>query len=256
MSSNSKIASRVGANPPHENNRPGLRAPGWLANRPAIGWTLFVLGSLVFAGLTLNLFAAGPLLAWDQALATSLPAIGLSSPPYVKPLMNAGFYLGKEVIMAVDILLALWFIYKKYWQELSMVVIGWSGSALIFYTLSTLIGRARPSSMIWIIVAIPGFPSGHAVASVTFYGLMTYLLLPRMRTVFAKTVLIATALLLTLFIGFSRIFTGGHYLTDILAGYAVGMAWSGLAYTLIEIYFQNHLAQKSQNKVMDHSKRN
>jgi undecaprenyl-diphosphatase len=48
----------------------------------------------------------------------------------------------------------------------------------------------------------------------------------------------ATALLIILFVGFSRIFTGGHYLTDIIAGYAVGLAWSGGIYTLIELFFQ------------------
>lgn len=218
----------------------GLHAPGLLARWPVIGLSLFIFGSLVFAGLTINLFAQGPLLAWDHALANILPAIGLASPPFVKILMNTGFYLGKEVIMVVDILLALYFIYKKYWQELAMVTIGWLGSALIFYTLSTLIGRARPSTMIWIIVKIPGFPSGHAVATVTFYALMAYLLVPKMRSVLGKVLVIAAALLITIFIGFSRIFTGGHYLTDILAGYAVGIAWSGMVYTLIELYFQTH----------------
>ena len=119
-----------------------------------------------------------------------------------------------------------------------MVTLGWLGSALIFYTLSTLIDRARPTTMIWIIVSIPGFPSGHAVASVTFYSLMAYLLFPKMPSTFWKAVVVAAALFISLFIGFSRIFTGGHYLTDILAGYAVGIAWSGAAYTLFEYYFQ------------------
>jgi len=121
-----------------------------------------------------------------------------------------------------------------------MVTIGWLGSALIFYTLSTLIGRARPPSMIWIIVNIPGFPSGHAIATVTFYGLLAYLLVPKMPSAFWKAIVIAVALFIIGFIGFSRIFTGGHYLTDIISGYAVGIAWSGVAYTLIEIYFQTH----------------
>jgi undecaprenyl-diphosphatase len=88
-------------------------------------------------------------------------------------------------------------------------------------------------------VNIPGFPSGHAVAVVTFYGLMTYLLAPKMPSTFWKVAVVAVALLIIGFVGFSRVFTGGHYLTDILAGYAVGIAWFGVAYTLIELYFQN-----------------
>jgi undecaprenyl-diphosphatase len=118
------------------------------------------------------------------------------------------------------------------------VAIGWAGSALIFNALSHFIARARPPTQIWIIVNIPGFPSGHAVAVVTFYGLMAYLLVPKMPSAFWKAVVVALALLIIGFVGFSRIFTGGHYLTDILSGYAVGIAWFGVVYTLIELYFQ------------------
>ena len=241
MAENTRTVTSVHDNPGNVNS--GLHAPGLLAKRPVIGLILFIFGSLVFAGLTINLYANGPLLAWDHILANTLPAIGLKNAPLLKPIMAVGFYMGKEVVMGLDILLALYFLYKKYWQELAMVTIGWTGSALIFYTLSTIIGRVRPSTMIWIIVNIPGFPSGHAVATVTFYGLMAYLLIPKMPSAFWKTVVFVAMLFIIGFVGFSRIFTGGHYLTDILAGYAVGIAWSGAAYTLIEMYF----AKRSQN---------
>lgn len=220
-----------------------LRAPGLLAKLPGIGIAMFIFGSLIFGALTYNLFARGPLLPWDRTLATTLPAIGLQHRAILEPIMDTGFYLGKEVIMVLDILLAFYFLYKKYWQELAMVTIGWTGSALLFHFISTFIGRARPSTMIWIIVSIPGFPSGHAVATVTFYGLLAYLLVPKIRSSFWKAVVVAATLLMIGFVGFSRIFTGGHYLTDILSGYAVGMAWSGAVYTLIEIYFQKRKIQ-------------
>jgi membrane-associated phospholipid phosphatase len=220
-----------------------LRAPDLLAKWPIIGLSMFILGNLIFGALTYNLYTRGPLLAWDKAIANTLPAIGLKSPSFVRVLMDTGFYLGKEVIMVLDILLALYFIYKKYWQELAMVTIGWTGSALLFYCLSTFIDRARPPTMIWILVSIPGFPSGHAVATVTFYGLLAYLLVPKITSSFWKAVVVAGAILIIGFVGFSRIFTGGHYLTDILSGYAVGIAWSGAVYTLIEIYFQKRKIQ-------------
>jgi len=243
MTANVKIATRVQEFQPRKNIPFDLHAPGLLAKWPAIGISLFIFGSLVFGGLTYNLFAQGPLLAWDRVIANTLPAIGLSSPPFVKDIMAVGFYMGKEVIMVLDILLAFYFIYKKYWQELAMVTIGWTGAALLFYVLSTFIARQRPPTQIWIIVNIPGFPSGHAVSVVVFYGLLAYLLAPKMPSAFWKGIVIAAALFIIAFVGFSRIFTGGHYLTDILAGYAVGIAWFGLAYTLIEIYFQERRIQ-------------
>ena len=228
---------------PHIDVLPGLHTPGLLVRRPVIGWIMFIFGSLAFAGLTFNLLAQGPLLAWDWMLADTLPAIGLKSPVIVKDLMIAGFHIGREVIIGLGILLGFFLIYKRYWQELTMVTIGLIGAELLFLSLSTLFARQRPPTQIWNILNIPGFPSGHGISSVTFYGLLAYLLVPKMRSAFWKGAVVVAALFIIGFIGFSRVFTAGHYLTDILAGYAVGIAWSGAAYTLIEIYFQKRRRQ-------------
>jgi membrane-associated phospholipid phosphatase len=244
MATHKMIATRVQVNQRLTSGFIGLRSPGQLGKQPIIGLIMVIFGFLVFGGLTYNLFNQGPLLAWDKVIANTLPAIGLRGPAYLKSIMDAGFYLGKEVIIGLDIILGLYFFFKKYWQELAMAVIGLPGSTLVFMALSNLIGRVRPPTQIWIIVNLPGFPSGHAISIVTFYGLLAYLLIPKMPSAFWKAFVMVVTVLLIAFIGFSRIFTGGHYLTDILAGYAVGIAWSGLIYTLIEIYF---LKRKSQN---------
>ena len=238
MASITTASSRVKNKKQEENLSRVLPAPHLLARWPIIGWVMFIFGGLLFGALTYNLYAHGPLLQWDRALANTLPAIGLKSPVFVKYLMIAGFYLGKDVLNGVDVLLGLYFLYKRYWRELTLVTVGWGGAALIFHFLSTFIGRMRPPTQIWIIVNIPGFPSGHAVFTTVCYGLIAYLLVPKMPSLFWKFIVVAAALLIIGFVGFSRIFTGGHYLTDILAGYAVGIAWFGLAFTLIEMYFQ------------------
>jgi membrane-associated phospholipid phosphatase len=219
---------------------PDFRSSGLLAKWPIIGLTMFIFGSLMFGALTFNLLAQGPLLVWDRALANMLPAIILKSSTLIQYFMNIGFYIGNEVIIVLVILHALYFWYKRYWQELAMLTIGTVGGGLLFQFLSRLIARPRPPTQMGIIIHgnLSGFPSGHAIAVITFYGLLAYLLTPKMRSVFWKVIVIATALLIIGFVGFSRIVTGGHYLTDVLAGYAVGIAWSGMAYTLIEIYFQ------------------
>jgi len=238
MSSKTRTAVYVQDHPMRKNDFTGLRSPGLLARWPIIGITMFIFGSLIFGGLTYNLYAHGPLLAWDGTIANTLPAIGLKRPPFVKSIMDAGFYIGDQVIMILDILLCIYFLVKRYWQELAMLAIGAAGSSLIFLFISNFVSRQRPPTQIWIVMKIPGFPSGHAIGVIVFYGLMAYFLVPKMRSAFWKGVVIAAALLIMVFVGFSRIFTGGHYLTDVLAGYAVGIAFSGAVYTLIEIYFQ------------------
>jgi undecaprenyl-diphosphatase len=247
MAANSSTATRV-QDQPRNYVLPDLRAPGLLAKWPIIGIALFLFGGLMFGALTYNLLAQGPFLQWDRTLAYTLPVIGLKSPAIVKYLMIAGFNVGKIVIVMIDALLSIYFFLRRYWQELAMVAIGGGGAALLFRSLSTLIARPRPPTQIWTIVNLPGFPSGHAISAVVCYGLLAYLLVPNLPSTFWKGLVVAAALFVIGFIGFSRIFTAGHYLTDILSGYAVGIAWSGLAYTLIEIFYQKRRSRNVQEE--------
>lgn len=61
-------------------NATGLRSPNLLAKWPVIGLIMFIFGSLIFGALAVNLYANGPLLAWDKTIANTLPAIGLKKP--------------------------------------------------------------------------------------------------------------------------------------------------------------------------------
>jgi membrane-associated phospholipid phosphatase len=237
MATNTNIAARIPGHPLGKNDYAGVRSPDLLAKWPMIGLLMFLLGGLAFGALSYNLVAQGPLLAWDKALATTLPAIGLKNPTILKPLMDAGYYLGSWVLTIIGLLFGLYFIVKRYWQELAMLATAMAGETLLFFSVSSFVGRARPPNQIWIILHIPGFPSGHAMASVVVFGFVAYLITPKMRSVFGKFFVVAATLLIILFIGFTRVFTAAHYLTDVLAGYALGLAWSGAAYTLIELYF-------------------
>jgi membrane-associated phospholipid phosphatase len=69
------------------------------------------------------------------------------------------------------------------------------------------------------------------------YGFLAYLLVPRMPSRFWKWILSIGLLLLVLFEGFSRIFHGNHYLTDVLAAYALGIAWLVLVCMILESIF-------------------
>jgi membrane-associated phospholipid phosphatase len=246
MSTKTITAAYVQEHPLRKNEFTGSRTPGLLARWPMIGLSMFIFGSLLFSAMTYNLYAHGPLLAWDRLIANTLPAIGLKSPPFVKTIMDAGFYIGDQVVMILDILLCIYFIFKRYWQELATVAIGAAGSSAIFLLISNFVARQRPPTQIWIVLTIPGFPSGHAIGVVVFYGLMAYWLAPKIKSAFLKGLVIAIALLIMGFVGFSRIFTGGHYLTDVLAGYAIGIAYFGAIYTLIEIYFQKRRDRRAK----------
>ncbi len=214
-----------------------LSSPGWFARWPMIGLVMIVVGGLIFGGLAYDLHTHGPLSQRDMPLSAMLYNRALHFPPYITELLIFGFFVGKELTEVIAIILALYFLHKRFWPELGMLIIGMSGGALLWAFLIGIFNRPRPTAQLGIVVTEPSFPSGHAMQAVLCYGFLAYLFFPKMPSRFWKWVLAIVALLTMIYIGVSRLVLGGHYLTDLLAGYALGIAWAGLVYTLIERFF-------------------
>jgi undecaprenyl-diphosphatase len=215
----------------------GLRTPQLLARRPVIGLLMVFLGSITFGVLVFSLQTNGPLMQLDIVWINTAHAMALQSSPFVRDVMISGFYIGEHVIVVIGVILAIYFLYKRFWPELCMVVIAWAGEGEIWLYLSAYFNRARPvfETPVWHKMTAPSFPSGHSMSAVMCYGLLAYLLMPRIHSRPGKALVIVVAVLVILFIGYSRIFIGDHYPTDVLAGYALGVAWSGFVYTLVEL---------------------
>lgn len=69
------------------------------------------------------------------------------------------------------------------------------------------------------------FPSGHSVLALVMYGVIVYKTQDKMRNVWAKAALVAGAMLMVAGIGFSRVYLGVHYPSDVAGGYFVGAVW-------------------------------
>ncbi|MBP7600126.1 MAG: phosphatase PAP2 family protein [Thermoflexales bacterium] len=228
----------------------GLRTPGLLARRPLIGLLMVLLGGVVFGVIAWSFQTGGRFAQLDVSVADRIHAVALQSPKYVVDLMILGFYLGEHGIVLIGFLLLACFGVKRFWPEFTMVVVAWAGEGLIWTVLSGYFNRPRPEFdvSVWRQMTVPGFPSGHSISAVMCFGLLAYLVVPFMRRRVWKAVVIAAAVGIILFIGFSRIFVGDHYLTDVLAGYALGIAWCGLAYTVIELLFKRRILENVQPK--------
>lgn len=231
------IAAPFPAKRTHDKGMGDLRSPGWLAQWPIIGVLMVLLGSLAFGAIAWDVQTNGPFLQTDVQVVDNIHTLALQSTPLTRDVMDAGYYVGEHVIVVIGAVLLLYFLYKRFWAEFSMVLITWAGEGVMWLVLSAYFKRPRPEFAVpvWHQMTSPGFPSGHCIGAIMCYGLLAYLLLPKLSSYFWKLIVILAAALICLYVGFSRIFVGDHYLTDVLAGYALGFAWSGLVYTSVEL---------------------
>jgi membrane-associated phospholipid phosphatase len=230
--------SRVtSAAPPYKHRFSDLRTPGLLARSPAIGLMLFVLGALAFGVITVNVQNPNSaLVRSDVQITNQLHALALTSTPLILMAMIAGFYMGEQMLVVIGVLSALYFLFKRYWREFWMVIIAWAGEGAMWWGLSGYFNRSRPHFAVeaWHLMTAPSYPSGHVFASVLVFGLLAYVIAPRMATGFGKILVIATAVAIPLYIGFARVYIGDHYPSDVYGGIALGVAWGALVYTVIE----------------------
>jgi undecaprenyl-diphosphatase len=95
------------------------------------------------------------------------------------------------------------------------------------FALKHLFGRERPDIILhMVMVHTPSFPSGHAMLSAVIYLTLGALLAQVVQRRASRIYFLTVAMVLTFLIGLSRIYLGVHYPTDVLAGWAVGLAWA------------------------------
>ena len=79
------------------------------------------------------------------------------------------------------------------------------------------------------------FPSGHATVSLAVYGALAYLACRRLGNAAAGRAVLIGAVLLVVLIGFSRLYLGVHFLSDVLAGLSAGLAWLVLCVLAVDL---------------------
>lgn len=109
-------------------------------------------------------------------------------------------------------------------KSFKYISINLATAALLNQGLKFLFQRPRPELNI---IAAMGysFPSGHSMVSMAFYGFLIYMLLKTNHSNKYKTIGSILLFMIILMIGFSRIYLGAHYVTDVLAGFALGIIY-------------------------------
>ncbi len=224
---------------------PWNRYQRFLATKPWIGYFIFLVGAVIFTLLAINVLHNGPLIAYDRPVATDLHTMAIQNGNIVLQFFVFGSFIGREGAILVTLALCLYFFYLRQWREFAMVAIGPLGSEVLFELTSGFIDRHRPVFAHPLVKPLPGpgFPSGHTMTAIVLYGLILYLFWPRIKDQPWRNIFTGLIVFIMIWIGFSRIYLGDHWLTDVIAGYFLGMAWFGLCYTTIELLFRKPAEQ-------------
>jgi undecaprenyl-diphosphatase len=171
----------------------------------------------------------------DPSLSDLDTRLGLSlrqhreSNPAVRDAFLAVTQLGSlGALLTIGVLVALSLLARRRRLAALVWVLALVGAALLNSGLKEAFGRPRPPFHDPAVVETnESFPSGHAMGSVIAYGLLVYLLLPSLRRRRGRAALVAGTAVLALAVGFSRLYLGVHYGSDVVGGFAMGGA--GLA---------------------------
>jgi undecaprenyl-diphosphatase len=193
-------------------------------------------GAALFAvavpfGLLLILVEANcaPLRLVDEGTRDALHGYAVGHPGFVWVLKGLSFGGSTQVYLPLFAVTAAALVVFRRLRLAVFSLVTYAGGGVINPAVKAAVGRARP------VLPDPvshaggwSFPSGHAQAAVVTALVLLVVLRPVLPRPLGR-IAIGGAIAVVLAIGFSRIGLGVHYVSDVLAGYALGAAWVALS---------------------------
>ena len=187
--------------------------------------TRFLVFSLIVAAVIF--IVRVPLRNYKTADLSVLKQMGKWRHPVISAWMKQITFLGKHQFLIpanlVLILILQFLFHESIWAftYFSMAV----SSLLLMFLFKWMFHRKRPADPYFFRARGKSFPSGHAMMSVCFYGLILIQIHSAGFSPLTLLLITIIGVLLIISIGLSRVYLGVHYLSDVLAGFVIGYAW-------------------------------
>jgi len=205
-------------------------------------WLVSALALILFVWLAREV-TRGDAMRLDTPIRDAVHA--RSSPPLTAVMRGVSLF-GSEVILApLGVILVWWLVAAKRRRAAVVFAVAALGAEALDQIMKLLFNRPRPEPFFGLASPIThSFPSGHAMVSCCFFGVLAMILaargVPWARSRFKRMAIFAAAALLVGLMGFSRVYLGFHYPTDVLAGYAAAVIWLAVVRALHLEFTKRH----------------
>jgi undecaprenyl-diphosphatase len=196
------------------------------------GGLVALAGTYAFARYA-NHVNSGSTQAFDDAV---LQWVANHRSPALEPVVLEITFLGTgTVVMMIVAVSALFLWLTTHRYSAILLIIATFGGILLNNLLKMGFGRPRPQLFDWgTHVVSSSFPSGHAMSAAVVYGTVAYLAARLQKRHWHRVVTMLCAVVLIALIGFSRLYLGVHYPSDVIAGVIIGLAWAGFCMATLE----------------------
>jgi membrane-associated phospholipid phosphatase len=194
-----------------------------LGPRMGIGLLAAAIVMVLFAVLASEVLE-GETQHFDDAV--RMTVYGVAS-PRATTVLHAITQLGSPLfLLPMTLVASLIFLRRRRIRGAILLTATMVGVSLLNWILKSVFQRPRPLPFFGLTVpASYSFPSGHSLAAFCFYGALAALVTARLRSTFWSALVWAGAVVIIVAVGFSRLYLGLHYPSDIIGGYATGFVW-------------------------------
>jgi membrane-associated phospholipid phosphatase len=208
------------------------RVDKWIKPYAVLWLTMIIGGALVLAMALLGAEVYSDVVDEEGLASLDIPALEYSqslrnpeASAFATGFTNVGGGIGMPIVAG---LLTAWLtLLSRTWRPIVLV----GGAALVSTTATTLgkglVGRTRPdhSEAVPPFETSPSFPSGHTLNTTVVIGVLVYLMCLQFQMLWARITAIAAGVIFIIAMGLSRVFLGHHWMTDVMAGWFLGLAW-------------------------------